>query len=256
LDIWNEFFHWPMVNGLVLLYDILGNNFGWAIIALTIIVRVVLFPLTMQALHSNKAMQALQPQIRELQKRYAKDKKRLNEETMKLYAAHKVNPVSGCLPMLLQLPVMIGLYGALIKVASWSSADPAAKAGATSEMGKYLYSFVPQPHLPVYAHFAWLDLGRPDPLFILPILAGAAQYMQSKMAISPTASADTQQRAMNQMTTFMPLLTVVIAWSLPSGLALYWVVTTLFAIVQQYFATGWGSLFPTAWRTPAAKARR
>src|SRR5579862_2609060 len=219
---WFRFISEPMATALVFLAHSLGDNAGLAIIVFTIAIKVLLIPLTLQQLKSAKAMQELQPLIKELQAKHKNDKQRLTEETMALYKEHKVNPAAGCLPLLVQLPVLYGLYGALRALGSQT--DP-------------LYS-------PLFtAPFAWLpSLAEPDPWHILPVVCVVTQWIQQRM-MQTTKQTDPQQAAMQSMMQFMPLMIGVFSWGLQAGLPLYWAVSTCFSIVQQYFITGWGKLF-------------
>jgi YidC/Oxa1 family membrane protein insertase len=201
------------------------NSAGLAIIAFTIIVKTLLLPLTVQSIRSSKAMQELQPKVKELQKKYGKDRQRLSQETMKLYSQYRVNPVSGCLPMIIQIPIFFGLYRAI----------------------RHLSDGTGIPDVSIYwsQGFLWLpSLAEPDPYHILPILAGVFQFMQTKMMRpqGQQAVSDPQQKMMNQMMTFMPLLVVVFGWNFASGPVIYWVTQSAYSVVQQWFITGWGSM--------------
>lgn len=241
LDIWNIVILEPVLNGLIWLTNILGGSFGWAIIILTIVINLLLFPLRVRQTKSTKAMQTLQPKIQELQKKYAKDQKRLQQEMMKLYREGGINPL-GCLwPMLIQLPIWIALYQSIMQA-----------LGATPEsllnLSQHLYSLPAIGHaIPLNDQFLWLHLSRPDPNLILAILVGGTMWVQQKMVTPPAA--DPRQRSMTSLTTtMMPLMFGLFTLSFPSGLALYWVVSNIIGIVIQYFVSGgWGYL-----RTPAA----
>jgi YidC/Oxa1 family membrane protein insertase len=219
--------------------DFLSNVFnsaGVAIIVFTIIVKTLLLPLTVQSIRASKAMQELQPKIKALQKQYGKDRQRLSQETMKLYSQHRVNPVSGCLPMIIQIPIFFGLYRAISALSNGSGI----------------------PDVSVYwsEPFLWLpSLAEPDPYKILPIMAGIFQFIQTKMMRPQNQEAitDPQQKMMNQMMTFMPLLVVVFGWGFASGPVIYWVTQSVYSVVQQWFITGWGSLhdwIPGLWELP------
>lgn len=193
---------------------------GLAIIVFTVIVRTAILPVTIRSVRSMKSMQDIQPKIAELKKKHGKDKVRLQEETMLLYRTYGVNPVAGCLPMLLQLPIFLGVYGAISGL-------------SRSDSG------------PWHGSFLWLDsLKSPDPLHILPILAGVFQLVQNQM--SRTAgqgkATDPQQAMMNTMMNIFPLFSVLFGWSFISGAVLYWVAQGVYGIVQQWFMTGWGRL--------------
>ncbi|MAG37368.1 MAG: hypothetical protein CL878_14130 [Dehalococcoidia bacterium] len=228
--IWNTFLVFPLINGLVFVTELTGSA-GLAIIVFTVLIRLVLLPLSLKGSRSMKAMQSLQPKIADLKKRYGDDKQKVQEETMKLYKEQGVNPLGGCLPLLLQMPFFFAFYHALINLGGGEMAHEAFQAP-----------------------FLWVaDLSKPDVLrlsglgfpipFLLPLLAGGTQWVQQRM-MTPRSD-DPQQRLQQQMMQFMPLMIIVIGVNFGAGLALYWVVQNLFGIVQQYFVTGWGGLLPS-----------
>lgn len=228
--IWNTAVVNPLMEALRTLYTLLGS-YGVAIIVFTVGVRLILVPLTAQSLKSSKAMQELQPQIQQLQKKYGKDKEKLSQETMKLYQQYGVNPLSGCLPMFIQMPVWIGLYSALLQLAQ-------------TEEG-FRASFLWIPNLALLPNTA-------DPLnhladFVLPVLCVITQYITQKM--TTPATQDPQAQSMNAMMTFMPLMFGFFTLQVPAGLTLYWVASNVFSGTQQYFTTGWGSL--AKWLPPS-----
>lgn len=232
LELWNHFVIGPMTWGLNEFAYYLWGSYALAIIAFTIVIKMALYPLTIKQLRSARAQQALQPQMQALRAKYANDKQTLNTEMMRLYKENNANPAAGCLPMVVQFPILIGLYNAL-------------------------YGLFRTEH--VQASFLWIhNLALPDfwsvanpanpsqmiynGLFILPLLAGGLQFIQQRMMMNPAANQDPQQKMMNQMMQFMPLMVIFFGFRFPAGLALYWVTNTLVAIFQQYFVTGWGSL--------------
>ena len=247
----------PMEIGLVWLAVAVGNA-GIGIILFTIFVRLVLAPLQITQLRNAKAMQRVQPLIAELRQKHGKDRQKLSEETMALYREHNVNPAMGCLPTLLQFPILIGLFYALLHLGSSPSGYPKhiiwSKVTCNGHPVEgwmqwfqqcYAISGTSHPqHIwdLFHANFLWLShgLGQPDPLYILPILAGVTQWVQSRMML--TRSADPQQQMMNNMMNFMPLMIVFFALNYASGLSLYWVTSTLIGIAIQYRITGWGLL--------------
>src|SRR4030066_104375 len=240
-ELWNTIILEPVLNSLIALTTMLGGSFGLAIIVLTVVVRLALFPLTVRQTQSTKAMQTLQPRIQELQKKYAKNQQKLQQEMMKLYKEAGINPL-GCLwPMLIQLPIWIALYQSIMQAL-------AATPENLLSLSQHLYSWsaVGQA-VPLNDHFLWLRLSRPDPNLILAILVGGTMWVQQKMVTPPAA--DPRQRSMTSMTTMMmPLMFGFFTLSFPSGLALYWVVSNVIGIVIQYFVSGgWGYL-----RTPSA----
>ena len=241
--LWNTVIIQPMLNGLVLLYIGLFNNFGLAIIAFTVIIRLVLTPLTLRQIRQMRAMTVLQPKLQQIQKRFSKDRQRLSQETMRTYKEAGVSPI-GCLgPMIVQLPIWIGLYQALLQ---GLPTTPDSLVGLASK----LYPFIAAIHqaVPLDSTFLGLDLALSDPTPILPVLVGASTWVQQKM--TTPANADPRQSSTNRMMLWMmPLMLAFFAFQFPSGLALYWVVSNLIGIGTQYFITGWAPLF--AKPTPA-----
>lgn len=256
--LFNEIFTFPIFNALVVLYRLFGD-FGLAIVVLTLVIRLILFPLTLQQLKSMKANQALQPKMQEIKKKYANDQQGQMLATQALYKEYGINPVAGCLPLLIQMPVLYGLYFALNGVLR--STTHSVKA-----LNDELYPFVaPFAHFPNtdLRWFSWLSalnpifglhwnwsisLGSPDPTHILPILAALATFIQLRMSqpklppgTKPNNNDPTQQTT-KMMQYIMPLFTGFLGWTFPAGLALYWTVGSVFQAVQQYFVTGWGSL--------------
>ena len=245
-DLWTLIVLQPMLNGLLLLYGLLWNNFGLAIVAFTIIVRTLMLPLTLKQLHASKAMTALQPKIQELQKKYGKNREELSKATMALYREQGVNPMGCAVPTLLQFPIWIGLYQSI----NLAMAD---RPDALYELGKYVYSGFSNIAglIPINNQFLWLNLAHPDQVFLLAILVAGSTWVQQKMMTMPTT--DPQQQQMNQMMgIMMPLMMGFFTINFPSGLALYWLISNLYSIVVQYFITGWGSLrLPFIELTPA-----
>jgi YidC/Oxa1 family membrane protein insertase len=249
--IWDTFLVHPLISLLVGAYD-LTHDFGLAIVFITIFIRLALYPLFVIQIRNQRAMQELAPAMNELKAKYGSDRQRLGQEQMKLYQERGYNPAMGCLPILLQMPLLIAMYAAFTQAPHLT--------GET--LKNVLLPFVPNPltgdqTLDLTAHWLpWMvpcppaepgqacGLGAPDPWRILPVLAGATQLVSSVM-FQPTIqpkTVDPQQKMMQSMQYYFPLLTVVFAWGFPSGLALYWVTSTLFGIVQQYFVSGWGQL--------------
>ena len=225
---WDTLIINPFTNVLLLIYDLLGHDFAIAIIVFTVLVRLITYPLTVQQQKSTKAMQQMQPQLQALQKKHAKDKEALNKETMKLYQEAGINPLGGCLPMLLQFPVFIGLYQVIMLVMAIGPLQ-------LFNLSKHLYSFLPQlaPLLPLNNRFLWLDLGQPDLFYILPVLVVVTTWWQQKVMTPP--SADPQSQAMNkQMALMMPLMFGYFVMISPSGLGLYWLISNLIGVAQYW----------------------
>ncbi len=238
-DIWNLIIMQPIINSLIVLYSVLFSSFGLAIIAFTIIIRGLMYPLTVKQLHATKAMQDLQPKMSELQKKYAKDKQKLAQEQMKMYKESGVSPAGCLLPMLVQLPIWIALYWSIIRVLAVVPEDFLG-------LSKYLYSWpVVYSMLPLGSNFLWLDLAIPDTWLVLPILVGGTMWVQQKMIMAP--GADPRQQAQSRMMLWMmPMLFAFLTMQFPSGLALYWVASNVVSIVMQYYITGWGGLAPAS----------
>lgn len=255
-DIWNATVINPLINALILLYDVLLRDFGWAIVVLTVALRFLLYPLFVTQLKSQRAMQELSPALAELKKKHKDDRQKFAEEQMRLYRERGVNPASGCLPVLLQFPILIGLYSALSQVGCGLGNFPPTCPGLThDQLAQVLYPFVPNPIPPdaprldtLAAWLPWITDGlaqpEPFPWKILAVLAGASQFVASMMTLpkKQPQTDDPMQRSMQWMVYYFPVITVAFAWSFPAGLALYWVVTTLFSIGQQYYVSGWGKL--------------
>jgi YidC/Oxa1 family membrane protein insertase len=214
----------------------LFSSFGLTIIVFTVLVRAAMYPLTIKQLKATKAMQSIQGQLAELQKKYAKDRQMLAQEQMKLYRQSGMNPAGCILPMLIQMPIWIALYQAIIKVLG-------AEPENFLDLSKYLYSSWTMvfSNVPLGNHFLWLDLASPDKFMIMPILTAVSMWVQQKMSTLP--SPDPRQQQQSQMMLWMmPLMFFVLSLQFPSGLTLYWVASNIIGIVMQYFVTGWGGL--------------
>lgn len=234
--LWNTLFFQPMLNGLILLYALLFHNFGLTIVVFTVLVRLIILPLTLRQLHASKALSRIQPEMAKLQKKYPGDRQRLSQEQMRLYREHGVNPLGCALPTLVQFPVWIGLYQSILKAV-------AATPGDLMDLSRHLYPGLNLVHelVPLNSQFLGLDLGGPDPTYILPVLVGGSMWVQQKMMTMPTD--DPRQQQMNStMQWMMPIMFGFFTVQFASGLAIYWVVSTGIGIVIQYFVTGWGSL--------------
>ncbi len=226
----------PVLNGLIALSSILSHNFGLAIIALTIIVRLALWPLMRRQLESTKAMQSMQPKIQELQKKYGKNQQKLQQEMMKLYKEAGINPM-GCLwPMLIQFPIWIALYQAIMKALATTPEN-------LLDLAQHLYSWeVVSQAIPLNSQFLWLDLGQPDHTLILAIIVGGTMWIQQKMTTAPTVD-PRQQSTNSMMLLMMPFMFGLFTLMFPSGLPLFWAASNVIGILTQYFFTGgWGYL--------------
>jgi YidC/Oxa1 family membrane protein insertase len=237
LNVWDLYIVSPLVNVLIVLSHYLFNNFGLTIIVFTILVRAAMYPLTIKQLRATKAMQSIQSQLAELQKKYGKDRKMLAQEQLKLYKQSGMNPAGCILPMLVQMPVWIALYQAIVKVLG------ASPEGFLS-LSRYLYTSWPMVFslVPLQSEFLWFNLAVPDTTFLLPLLTGATMWVQQKMSTMPSSDPKQQQQS-QMMLWMMPIMFVFMSLSFPSGLALYWVASNVIGIVMQYFVTGWGGLY-------------
>jgi len=201
-----------IVDGMTWLLNILYNftaiiglpNYGLAIILLTVVIKLVLYPLTQKQMKSMLAMQQLQPKIKEIQEKWKnKDPKKAQEQIMQLYKENNVNPAAGCLPLLVQMPILIALYRSL-----------------------FTFPYVNEAH----ASFIWLqNLSDRDPYYILPVLAGVTTYLQSKLTTN--ANDPTQKMMLYTMPVFIGWISATV----PAGLALYWATFNVASAVQQYF---------------------
>ena len=233
--IFNDLLYYPLFNLMVFFYNIIpGNDIGIAIIMLTLLVRFVLYPINTKAIKSQKQLQKIQPKMKEVQAKYKNDKEKQAKALMELYQKHKINPMSGCFPILIQFPILIALYWVFLN-------------GFKDESLSILYTFISNPgHIdPMFIGFVNLS----ETNIVLAFIAGILQYFQTKMIMGNKKEEDKKedkkektpeektqdfaQSMSKQMIYLMPVLTFVFAMSFPSGLALYWAVTTLFAIVQQ-----------------------
>ena len=250
-DLWNNLLVHPLMVLLLAAFNVF-RDFGLAIVVVTVGIRLVLYPLYVQQIRSQRVMQELAPAMNEIKEKFGKDRQRMSEEQMKLYKERGYNPAMGCLPLLLQMPILFAMYSALQQVGCGLGSPTDCPGLTADQAGSILPQFIPNPIAPgssldVAANWLpWITSGltHEDPLHILPILAGVTQLIASVMAMpmKQSTNSDPQAQMMQSMTYYFPLITIVISWGLPSGLAVYWIATTLFQILQQYFVTGWGRL--------------
>lgn len=209
-----------VIDGLVFFYGLLGD-YGLAIIMLTITVRAIMLPLSLKQTKATRAMQAIGPEKKRLEEKYKDNKDKLNKELLELYRKHKVNPLAGCLPLLIQLPVLIIIFRVL------QDPDTMEAALAAKEL-------LPENPADYSLFLGMLDLNSPDRLFgilpgVIPLLAGATTFLQTKLTM-----VEQPQGAMGGMATFMPFMIVIISYGLAAGLPLYWLTGNIFAIVQHF----------------------
>ncbi|GEN47606.1 membrane protein insertase YidC [Ligilactobacillus pobuzihii] len=204
--IWDHYIIWNFVRAIKALSNLFGGSYGWGIVIFTIIVRIIILPLMFYQMKSSRKSMEIQPQLKALQEKYPdrdQDSMRaMQEEQKKLYAEAGVNPVAGCLPLLVQMPVLVALYQAIFR-------SQELKTGS----------------------FLWMQLGDKDPYFILPVLAALFTFATSKL--STMSQPDTGQKGMMAAMTYgMPLMIFITALSVPSALSLYWVITNAFSVGQ------------------------
>jgi YidC/Oxa1 family membrane protein insertase len=228
-DLFTAVFYTPLFNALIFLaWLIPGHSIGWAIIALTILIRAALLPSSIKTLEHQGRMRALQPKMDDLKKVHANDKNAHSKALMELYASEKVNPLGGCLPSLVQLPILLVIYRVFIH-------------GLNTDQFNLLYSFT--KHMDTI-NTLWLgiDLAHPEK-WVMPVLAGALQFVQARQMAPLTSTASTgnsdadssAQMMTKQMMYIFPFMTIFIARSLPAALSLYWITFSLFTIVQQWW---------------------
>jgi YidC/Oxa1 family membrane protein insertase len=251
----------PMLNALLWLYSVLGEQFWLAIIVFTIVIRGVMTPLMLPQQRSAKKMQEIQPKLKELQKKYGKDRERMSQEQMKLYREAGVNPMGGCLPMLIQFPIWIGLYQSIIRALGYQPLQ-------LLDLSKNIYPFMQGAWamVPLNRFFLGMDLAlTPQQLggltYALPILVAFTSWLQTKMT-TPAGGGDGQAAGMGQsMTLMMPLMFGFFSLNFSTGLSFYFIVSNIIGIITQGFISGWeGLLF---WKgfslsnllTPGAKAQ-
>ncbi len=222
--LFNLLFYQPLLNGLIFLYDVVPNHdMGLSIIVLTVLIRLILWPLTKKGIKNQAAMAKLQPAIDETRKKYKNDKEAQAKALMELYSKNKINPLAGFVPLLFQIPIIIALWRVFLN-------------SAELDVGS-LYSFIGRPEAVQTVFLGLFDLTKRSVL--LAIVAGALQYWQTKMIMpepkAATGGAPDFGRIMSrQMLYFGPLITITISWSLPAALPLYWATTTALTLLQQY----------------------
>jgi YidC/Oxa1 family membrane protein insertase len=262
----------PIFQGLFIILvglEQVTGDIGIAIILMTLLVRSALIPLFRRQIVSMKRTQLIQPELKELQKRYKGDRARYSQAQMELYKERGVNPASGCLPMVLQLPLLLIIYQVISQ--GLTNPDPTAMftvfgvqimdVQCVNGLGTPAYD----PYVPcIDTTVTWLgnmDVSKPQVLFALPLIGGFSilaflsaglQFVQSRMTMPPSDPAyqDQNSRMQRQLVLFLPLISILYGGFLPAGLFIYWIVTTIFGIAQQYLIVGWGSMFPILRWTP------
>jgi len=234
-SIWNLLILDPMLNSLLFLYQLLFNNFTLTILVFTVLIRLITFPLTYQQQRATRKLTELQQSDawKKMQEKYAKDREKLAQEQMKLYQEAGVNPFGSCLPTLIQFPVLIGLYQAINLAMATSPVQ-------LLDLSTHIYSFLPNVahFVPLQNSFLWLNLGLPDPFYVLPLIVVVTTWLQSRVMTPATAGADPQAAQMSQsMAITMPLMIGWMSLQFPSGLSIYWVVSNAVSVAQYAIAS-------------------
>ncbi len=230
MNIWQTLLYQPLLNLLVFFYQQFGHNLGLAILGITALTNILLIPLTLPSLKLSKKQKELKKDIEELKEKYKDDKQKFAEEQMKLYQKHGVHPAQGCLPQILRIVFLIALYQAFRQVLG-------SNGGGIEALNNLLYSkslFI-DPAAGINTKFLYLNLAEKDPYYILPVLAGITQFALSKIMSLGQQSAggdsqDMAQEMQKQMLYIMPVMTVFIMAGLPSGLTLYWFLSTVMSL--------------------------
>ena len=251
---WNTFIVDPMTNSLLFIYSILGQNFGLSIIVFTLLVRLITYPLTAKQLKSTSSLQELQKSKKwqDIQIKYKDNREKLSQEQMKLYKEAGVNPFGSCLPTIIQFPVIIGLYQAIISALGSSPLQ-------LVQFSRRIYDFFPNfsAIVPLKSQFLWMDLSQPERLFlpflpdvgipVLAVLVVVTSYLQTKLMTPVSTGAGDQSAMMGRMMgMYMPLFIGWLSLTFPAGLALYFFASNLVGILQ-YAAMGkldWGMVIP------------
>jgi len=242
-EIWNLFIE-VFINVLLTIYNAVGQNFGIAIILFTILIRIVTWPLNAQQMKGAKAMQDLQndKEWQAIQKKYAKDKEKLAQEQMRVYREKGINPFGSCLPTLIQFPIIIALYQSITRALGATPLDLLKLSRSI------IFPFLDVSDLiPLHSKFLWMNLGQPEPYYILAIIVAVTTYIQSKLTLPPSTNPNDQSAAMGQSMAYtMPLMLGWFALTFPSGLSVYFITSNILGIIQ-YAAQGkanWRNLLP------------
>ena len=252
MNIWDTLILNPMINTLLWIYSVLFENFGLAIIAFTILVRLITFPLTAQQIRSTQKMKDLQKSKKwqDMQKKYKDNREKLAQEQMKLYQEMGVSPFGSCLPTLIQFPIIIGLYQAIIRALAVTPIQ-------LLDLSKHIYPFIDASALiPLNQFFLWMNLSLPEKdwgitllgigIPVLAIIVVITSYLQTKLMTPATATPDQGAQMSRAMNLYMPLFMGYLAYTFSSGLALYFVTSNLAGILQ-YGLMGrleWRNLIP------------
>jgi len=262
-EVWNALLVHPLVN-LLVLADYFVHDFGLAVVIVTVAIRLALFPVFRAQVRSSRAMQELAPAMNDIKKKYGSDRAKLQQEQMKLYKERGINPVGGCLPMVVFFPVLFAMYAAFQQVGGLSGAHAlTVEQLRDAVLWPFLHFTVSDlpadATIDLTAHWLpWVkSLAEPDLAWFgligpLPIISSLLQLVASIQALprNPVQTDDPTQRTMQSMTYYLPLITIVFFRTLASGVFIYYITTTIFQIIQQYFVMGWGQL--PRWIPPLA----
>jgi YidC/Oxa1 family membrane protein insertase len=238
---WDQLIINPMINSLLFLYSLLFNNLTLTIVVFTVLIRVLTFPLTWQQQKSSKAMQAMQQgdEWKKIQEKHAGDREKLAQEQMKLMQKAGVNPLGGCLPLVIQFPILIGLYQAITNAIAASPAQ-------LLQLSTHIYPFLPNVNklIPLDNQFLWMNLGLPDPFYVMPILVVLTSWVQSKVITPPSADPNAAQMAQTTALT----TTLMFGWfslTFASGLSIYFVVSNILGVLQYSLTSpiNWRNIF-------------
>lgn len=246
-----QYFISIFVNVLIWIYDVVGHNFGLAIILFTILIRIVTWPLNAQQMKGATAMQELQndKEWQAIQKKYAKDREKLAQEQMRIYRERKISPFSSCLPTLIQFPIIIALYQSITRALGSTPLDLLKLSRSI------IFPFLNVSDLiPLNSKFLWMDLGRPESIAIfgfafptLALIVAVTTYIQAKLTMPASTNPNDQSAAMSKMMSiYMPLLLGYFALNFASGLSIYFITSNILGIVQ-YAMQGkanWRNLLP------------
>ncbi|GIP40645.1 membrane protein insertase MisCA [Paenibacillus sp. J31TS4] len=201
--IWDKFFVGPLSSVLDWFATLFGGSYGLSILIVTVIIRLLILPLTLKQYRSSKAMQAIQPELQKIREKHKDNPQKQQEETMKLFQQNNVNPLAGCFPLIIQMPILIALYNAIMR-----NGDIASHS------------------------FLWLKLGEADPYYILPAIAALTTFIQQKVMMA--TQKNNTMPMMQGLLFIFPVLIFVMSMNFPSALPLYWVFSNTFTIVQTY----------------------
>jgi YidC/Oxa1 family membrane protein insertase len=237
---WDLYVINPMINALLLLYDFLGNNFVLAIAVFTVLIRLLTLPLNLRQQRSSMKMQEMQPQIQAIQKKFKDNPQKMQEEFQKI-GYNPAESLAGCLPLVIQMPILIGLYRGIIFLLGTT---PQSMFDLTQRVWSWVGAGINLAELlPVQSRFLWLDLGQPDPLFILPVLVVVTMFAQQKLlspatskSSSPGQKDDNPAAAMSQSMQYtMPIMFGFFSLQFQAGLSIYFVLSNLIGIGQGYY---------------------